>query len=51
MNDKIKVVIGIVLVFFAIIFYLVSQVSTSLENVGTNLLFIFLAMVLANFFY
>ncbi len=50
MNDKIKVVIGIVLVFFAL-YSLVSQVSTSLENVGTNLLFIFLAMVLANFFY
>jgi len=37
MDDKIKAVIGFILVIMAIIFYLLSQVSVTLQNGGTNL--------------
>ena len=47
MEDKIKAIIGFVLIILAIIFYLLSQVSVTLENVGNNLLLIFLAMIFA----
>ncbi|MDI6643512.1 MAG: hypothetical protein QME14_00510 [Methanobacteriaceae archaeon] len=47
MEDKIKAVIGFILIIMAIVFYLLSQVSVTLENVGTNLLLIFLAMIFA----
>jgi multisubunit Na+/H+ antiporter MnhG subunit len=45
MDDKIKVAIGFILIILAIIFYLLSQVSQTLDNVGNNLLLIFLAMI------
>jgi multisubunit Na+/H+ antiporter MnhG subunit len=45
MEDKIKVAIGFILIILAIIFYLLSQVSQTLDNVGNNLLLIFLAMI------
>lgn len=45
MDDKIKVVIGFVLIILAIVSYLFSQVSSSLESLGTNLLLIFLALI------
>ncbi|GAB4310993.1 MAG: hypothetical protein Kow0019_09240 [Methanobacteriaceae archaeon] len=47
MDDKIKAIIGFLLIILAIIFYLLSQVSVTLENVGNNLLLIFLAMIFA----
>ncbi|MGC9516246.1 MAG: hypothetical protein ACP5C3_00950 [Methanomicrobiales archaeon] len=47
MDDKIKVVIGFVLIVLAIVSYLFSQLSSSLESLGTNLLLIFLALVFA----
>lgn len=45
MDDKIKVAIGFILIILAIVFYLLSQVSQTLDNVGNNLLLIFLAMI------
>lgn len=47
MDDKIKVVIGVILIILAIVFYLLSQVSQTLDNVGTNLLLIFMAGIAA----
>ncbi|MCK9150535.1 hypothetical protein [Methanobacterium alcaliphilum] len=47
MDEKVKLIIGIVLLAIAILVYLFSQLSTSLESVGTNLMLIFIATILA----
>ncbi len=47
MDGKMELIIGIILLAIAIILYLISQISTTLESLGNNLLLILASTIFA----